>query len=204
MYSLGVLLLEMLTGTNPFKADTFINTAMNHIQMDVPRLTGNLARFQPLLDNMLAKKPAERFASMNVLIEALDKIAPVTSISPMPDYASAMLPDRRKSASTSVPVSTVQTTVTSSQTHAIPVKVESPNSISTSASLDTSADEFQNEFLAEAEKLLHASEVIISHPVPTRKTPAPKSVIPVHSLGRSSTTTGSGRTRPLPSNLFDD
>lgn len=204
MYSLGVLLLEMLTGTNPFKADTFINTAMNHIQMDVPRLTGHQARFQPLLDNMLAKKPAERFASMAVLMEALDKIAPLTSISPMPDYASAMSPDRRKSASPSVHVGAVQTAVTSPQKHVPLVKTESPNSISTSASLDTSADEFQSEFLAEAEKLLHASEVIISHPVPTRKSPAPKPTTSSHTPGRSSTTTGSGRTRPLPSNLFDD
>jgi serine/threonine protein kinase len=38
IYSVGVLMLEMLTASNPFKADTFINTAMNHLQMETPLL----------------------------------------------------------------------------------------------------------------------------------------------------------------------
>jgi len=74
LYSVGVVLLEMLLGKNPYRAETSIDTAIKHIQMEVPRLPGKLARYQPLLDRMLAKKPKERFKSMLNMLESLDQL----------------------------------------------------------------------------------------------------------------------------------
>jgi len=79
LYSVGVVLLEMFLGSNPYRADTSIDTAIKHIQMAVPRLRGKLARYQPLLDRMLAKKPKERFKSMLDMLEALDQLTGDTS-----------------------------------------------------------------------------------------------------------------------------
>jgi serine/threonine protein kinase len=84
IYSVGVLFLELLTGKNPFRADSFINTAMKHMQLDIPRLSGSAEIFQPALDKMLAKKPKERFASMEQLLAALNAIAPVTGAHRLP------------------------------------------------------------------------------------------------------------------------
>ena len=42
IYSVGVLFLEMLTGKNPFKAETFVNTAMNHIRLVQPVFTNGV------------------------------------------------------------------------------------------------------------------------------------------------------------------
>lgn len=74
LYSVGVVLLEMFLGSNPYRAETSIDTAIKHIQMPVPRLPGKLARYQPLLDRMLAKKPKERYKSMLDMLEFLDQL----------------------------------------------------------------------------------------------------------------------------------
>ena len=71
VYSLGVMFLEMLLGYNPYKAETYANTSINHIQMPVPRLEGALKPYQDLVDRMLAKQPAQRFASMQALLDYL-------------------------------------------------------------------------------------------------------------------------------------
>lgn len=78
LYSVGVVLLEMFLGSNPYRAETSIDTAIKHIQMTVPRLRGKLARYQPLLDKMLAKKPKERFKSMLDMLEHLDQLTGAT------------------------------------------------------------------------------------------------------------------------------
>ena len=73
LYSVGVVFLEMLLGHNPFKADSFVKTSMNHIQMAIPQLPGKLSRYQGLLEKMLAKEPKDRFASADELLEAIEK-----------------------------------------------------------------------------------------------------------------------------------
>ncbi|AGA85900.1 serine/threonine-protein kinase [Stutzerimonas stutzeri] len=74
IYSLGVILAEMLTGTNPFRASSYPQTVLNHLQMPIPLLPPALAPYQPLLDRMLAKQPAERFASCRELLAAIDTL----------------------------------------------------------------------------------------------------------------------------------
>ncbi|MGE8496439.1 MAG: serine/threonine-protein kinase [Pseudomonas sp.] len=74
IYSLGVILLEMLTGTNPFRGENYTQTVMNHVQLEVPPLPAHLGEYQWLLDRMLAKDPDERFADCNILLASLDEL----------------------------------------------------------------------------------------------------------------------------------
>ncbi|AHY42107.1 serine/threonine-protein kinase [Stutzerimonas decontaminans] len=94
IYSLGVILAEMLTGTNPFRASSYPQTVLNHLQMPIPLLPPALAPYQPLLDRMLAKQPDERFGSCRELLAAIDtltepdmdqtRIAPALLMEPPP------------------------------------------------------------------------------------------------------------------------
>jgi len=74
IYSLGVILAEMLTGTNPFRASSYPQTVLNHLQMPLPQLPPALAPYQALLDRMLAKQPDERFGNCRELLAAIDTL----------------------------------------------------------------------------------------------------------------------------------
>ena len=68
LYSLGVILHEMLTGQRPYASDDISQVMMHHLNSPVPKLPENLARFQPLLDRMMAKQRGERFGSVQEAI----------------------------------------------------------------------------------------------------------------------------------------
>jgi serine/threonine-protein kinase PpkA len=65
LYSLGIMLFEMLTGKPPFSAADTISLAIKHCQEPVPRLQGELSRYQGLIDRMLAKDVKNRFQNGN-------------------------------------------------------------------------------------------------------------------------------------------
>ena len=67
LYSLGVVLYEMLTGRLPFDAPETIDVLLSHIKDLVPQLPGELAEWQPVLDRLLAKSPEERYTSATEL-----------------------------------------------------------------------------------------------------------------------------------------
>jgi serine/threonine protein kinase len=71
IYSLGVLLLEMLTGSNDFRGPSYTQTVMNHVQMPIPQLPAHLAGYQSLLGRMLAKDVNKRFTSCRELLQCL-------------------------------------------------------------------------------------------------------------------------------------
>ncbi|MFI2812860.1 protein kinase [Microbulbifer sp. JSM ZJ756] len=71
IYGLGVILLELLLGYNPFKGDSHTSTAINHIQQPIPTLPAELDYLSPLLSRMLAKQPAQRFQSCHELAAAI-------------------------------------------------------------------------------------------------------------------------------------
>ncbi len=71
IYGLGVILLELLTGENPYRGDSYAETVLNHVQMTPPLLRRGLSDYQNLIDRMLAKDPDERFADCHVLLDSL-------------------------------------------------------------------------------------------------------------------------------------
>ena len=74
IYSLGVILLEMLTGQNPFRGANYTQTLMNQLQLQPPPLPEPLGEWQWLLERMLAKDPEDRFADCHVLLASLDEL----------------------------------------------------------------------------------------------------------------------------------
>jgi serine/threonine protein kinase len=74
LYSVGVVLWEMLTGSPPFDDDDPFAVAVKHISAPIPMLPGALVSMQPLLQRLLAKTPAERFASATEAVTALDQV----------------------------------------------------------------------------------------------------------------------------------
>lgn len=63
IYSLGVVFYEMLTGEKPYKADTAMGIIIKHAMAPIPMLPTRLARFQVLINMMLAKAPEDRLQS---------------------------------------------------------------------------------------------------------------------------------------------
>jgi DNA-binding response OmpR family regulator len=63
LYSFGVVLYEMLTGTLPFRGKSVADIVQAHRSTPVPRLPGSRQHYQILIDRLLAKTPANRFAS---------------------------------------------------------------------------------------------------------------------------------------------
>lgn len=74
LYSLGVMLYEMLTGQRPFRGSTIIAIIESHRNDPIPVLTPELSRFQRLIDALLAKDPRDRFPSAVTAIAELAKM----------------------------------------------------------------------------------------------------------------------------------
>ncbi len=77
LYSLGVMFYEMLTGSRPYQArDSHALLAM-HIHQPIPRLPSALARYQDLVERLMAKRPEQRFATAAELLVTLSQIQEV-------------------------------------------------------------------------------------------------------------------------------
>jgi serine/threonine protein kinase len=76
IYSLGIVLYEMLTGYIPYKADSAAGILVKHIQSPIPQLSGELVRYQPLLNKMVAKEKSQRVRSGEELLNLLREYFP--------------------------------------------------------------------------------------------------------------------------------
>jgi serine/threonine protein kinase len=74
LYSLGVLMFEMLTGAKPYTGRSIPEIIDAHIRAPVPRLPDELRQYQPLIDGLMAKDPAERFQSAGEFVAGLEWI----------------------------------------------------------------------------------------------------------------------------------
>ena len=72
IYSLGVVLYELLTGRPPFQGDTPVETLLAHADarppLDDPRIP---ARLRSVLERALAKDPEARFENAEAMVQAL-------------------------------------------------------------------------------------------------------------------------------------
>ena len=71
LYSAGIIFHEMLTGRPPYSGDTVSVVLFQHLHAAIPILEGSLARFQPILDRLMAKEVDDRFPSAAELMEVL-------------------------------------------------------------------------------------------------------------------------------------
>jgi serine/threonine protein kinase len=63
IYSLGVLLFQLLTGRLPYRGTDGAPVGMQHVHAPIPSLPDGLGRYQALLDSLLAKSPNQRPAT---------------------------------------------------------------------------------------------------------------------------------------------
>jgi DNA-binding NarL/FixJ family response regulator len=71
LYSLGVMLYEMLVHRKPFHGETAIEILQHHVGSPPPALPAELAGFQPVLDRLLAKRPNDRYDTASEVAAAL-------------------------------------------------------------------------------------------------------------------------------------
>jgi serine/threonine-protein kinase len=76
VYSLGVVLFELLTGEVPFEGENFVAVALKHINEAPPSVLDRRGDVSPrvaaLIDRALAKDPRRRFASMDEFANELE------------------------------------------------------------------------------------------------------------------------------------
>jgi hypothetical protein len=113
IYSLGVTFYQMLMAHNPYAADSYADTVVNHMQMQLPALPSRLVVLQPLIDRMLAKDPQYRFATCDELIAAIDAVGdvPDTAESAQMASVSTTAPTRLSPAVTAVSAAAANGTV---------------------------------------------------------------------------------------------
>ncbi len=77
LYSLGVVLFEMLTGRVPFDADSAVGIVMKHIGDPVPSVTDQNHGLPPVFDSIIAralsKRSEDRFQSAREMAETVAK-----------------------------------------------------------------------------------------------------------------------------------
>lgn len=75
IYALGIILFEMLTGRQPYEADTPMAVAIKHITEPVPRILEANPNLPPEVDDIIqkamAKRKEDRFATAMELVDAL-------------------------------------------------------------------------------------------------------------------------------------
>lgn len=74
LYSLGIMLYEMLVGRVPYQADDSLAVGIMHITQPVPLLPDRFAAIQPLLSRLLAKQPEDRFQNGDAVADAIEQI----------------------------------------------------------------------------------------------------------------------------------
>ena len=79
VYAMGAIIYEMLTGEQPYKADTPMGVVIKHITEPVPEILRNHPDLPPEVDEVIkkamSKNPEDRYPTMIDLAKALNKAA---------------------------------------------------------------------------------------------------------------------------------
>ncbi|MDX2019966.1 MAG: serine/threonine-protein kinase [Deltaproteobacteria bacterium] len=101
LYAAGVVLFELLTGVQPFAADSVGEVLRRHLQVTAPRLreAAPARGFSPALDDVvfcaMAKRPSERFPTAAQMLAALEQVPEMqTETVPKPRVTSPSVPTR--------------------------------------------------------------------------------------------------------------
>ena len=90
IYSLGIVLYEMLAGQIPFQADTTFGMLMKHINEPPPPIRGISSDLQALIDRALAKDPDLRYQSAGEMADEFLSIFNGQTVSPGTFYNAEM------------------------------------------------------------------------------------------------------------------
>src|SRR5215216_5144659 len=101
IYSLGVVLYEMLAGRVPFEADNTVTILHMHIHTPPPPIPGIPAKVQAVIDRALVKNPADRYQSS---LEMAEDFLAAIGVAPQPEVVRK--PEPVNETPTSIPVET--------------------------------------------------------------------------------------------------
>lgn len=78
IYSLGIILFELLTGKVPFEGETAVSIALKHFREEIPSVREQNKKIPQALENVIikatAKEPAERYNSVNEMAADLKTV----------------------------------------------------------------------------------------------------------------------------------
>jgi serine/threonine-protein kinase PpkA len=74
LYSLGVILYEMLAGKKPYLGASAIDVLQQHVMAPVPELPVHQLYYQPLLERLMSKSREQRINSCDELLSALEQM----------------------------------------------------------------------------------------------------------------------------------
>ncbi len=74
LYSLGVILYEMLAGKKPYLGASAIDVLQQHVMAPVPELPVHHLSYQPLLDRLMSKSRDNRIATCDELLKTLERM----------------------------------------------------------------------------------------------------------------------------------
>lgn len=90
IYSLGIVMYDMLTGNVPFDGENAVSVAMMHMNEDVPAPSLVNPHISAMMDAIVlkaaARRPEDRFSSADELIEALNSLENGQGMTPADIY----------------------------------------------------------------------------------------------------------------------
>lgn len=110
LYSLGIMLFELVAGRLPYDADNSAAMSFKHVQAPIPTLAAEQARYQNTIEIALAKRPDQRFqsaADFSAAISKLEHHLPETD--KVTDVLAATPPPARASVQRIAPKRTIDT-----------------------------------------------------------------------------------------------
>ena len=100
IYSLGIVMYEMLTGKVPFDGDNPVTVALKHINEEITPPRELEPSIPPALERIVMKATSKfqtnRYASADELIQDLDNVSFVTAIAPDSIFETKTIEEKRK------------------------------------------------------------------------------------------------------------